>query len=402
MAWEADVYQGDRLAAHIERTPKGSRFQFVTEFLADKPTFPGFLAWRLPYEDEPVEQIGDNLHPFFWNLLPEGGRLQTLLDQNRIAKDDFLGMLLTVGWDAIGDVAVLPHGRDPKTHQAAIAKKDVSEISFWRAFQETTGQNPDAAIPGVQEKLSAGTIAFPIKGLGTSSAILKLNPNRYPLLVQNEFTFLKLAKVCGIQPAKARLVHDELGEPGLWVDRFDRVRVRRSIAKLHQEDMCQITNTSPANKYKLSLRNVVEALHEVCTAPIVETQRLMSLYAFAYLTGNADMHAKNISVLWRDGSARLSPAYDLPSTLPYHGGGSKLLPHMSLRMDQKDLNFKMVDFEAFFTRFGLSQLVVRATLEKMRVKVMANLSLIDTIGFDEGTTDAVKVEIAKRCSGLSS
>ena len=40
---------------------------------------------------------------------------------------------------------------------------------------------------------------------------------------------------------------------------------------------------------------------------------------FAWLTGNGDVHAKNMSVLGdaTTGEWRVAPAYDLPSTLPY-------------------------------------------------------------------------------------
>ena len=35
------------------------------------------------------------------------------------------------------------------------------------------------------------------------------------------------------------------------------------------------------------------------------------------MTGNGDLHAKNVSVLQREGEWRVSPIYDIPSTLPY-------------------------------------------------------------------------------------
>jgi serine/threonine-protein kinase HipA len=41
-------------------------------------------------------------------------------------------------------------------------------------------------------------------------------------------------------------------------------------------------------------------------------------FTFAWLTGNGDVHAKNLSVLADGlGEFRVAPAYDLPSTLPY-------------------------------------------------------------------------------------
>ncbi|WP_414819923.1 HipA domain-containing protein [Serinicoccus sp. CNJ-927] len=37
----------------------------------------------------------------------------------------------------------------------------------------------------------------------------------------------------------------------------------------------------------------------------------------AWATGNGDLHAKNLSVLQRDGEWRVAPVYDVPSTVPY-------------------------------------------------------------------------------------
>lgn len=38
---------------------------------------------------------------------------------------------------------------------------------------------------------------------------------------------------------------------------------------------------------------------------------------FAWLTGNGDLHAKNVSVLQQAGEWRIAPIYDAPPTVPY-------------------------------------------------------------------------------------
>ncbi|MBI5547766.1 MAG: HipA domain-containing protein [Deltaproteobacteria bacterium] len=51
------------------------------------------------------------------------------------------------------------------------------------------------------------------------------------------------------------------------------------------------------------------------TEPGIESLKLLRLVAFAWWTGNGDLHLKNLSLLRdEDGSYRLSPAYDLVST----------------------------------------------------------------------------------------
>lgn len=60
------------------------------------------------------------------------------------------------------------------------------------------------------------------------------------------------------------------------------------------------------------------ALADLCAARLVAVRDLFAQFCFAWLTGNGDLHAKNVSVVASpDGEWRISPAYDLPSTVPY-------------------------------------------------------------------------------------
>ena len=58
---------------------------------------------------------------------------------------------------------------------------------------------------------------------------------------------------------------------------------------------------------------------------MVAARDIFRILLFAWLTGNGDVHAKNISIVQREGEWRISPLYDLPSTLPY-GDDSMALP----------------------------------------------------------------------------
>lgn len=395
MSDDADVYQGDRLAGYLERTPTGTAFRFANEFLTDTPAFPGFLSRNIPYQQESISAEGDNLPPFFINLLPEGARLQRLA-AGRVAKDDFLGMLIKVGWDAIGDVAVVPHGTElqPKVEPDSHAPE---EISFWDIFETSTGEERfDSAIPGVQAKISSDTISFPARLTKWPASILKLSPRKYPLLVQNEAFFLRMAAGCGIRVNKAMLVQDRNGEFGLLVQRFDRVRTQRRIHKLHQEDACQLLNFTPANKYDVSFRQAVEAVRGSVTAPIPATLQLLQLYAFSYLIGNHDLHGKNVSVLWKDGIAFVSPGYDLLSTLPYR----QLEQKMAMPLDGRNANFRAGHIIEFGKRYQVPERATKAMLFKLIQATKAWISKVEEIGFEPSTIWALQKEIDKRCDEL--
>jgi len=383
---DADVYQGSRLVAHFERTLKGVRLAFVEGAQLDR----GFLATTLPQAT--VE--GPDLPPFFLNLLPEGARLQLLMQSAR-ARDDALGLLLKVGWDAIGDVAVLPHGEVAGRHKAATTASKLHEVSFWDLFYSGVSERPDHSVPGVQEKISASTIAFGVRAAGIPSAILKLNPPKYPRLVHNEEFFLRMARDCGLKVNKAVIVQDKDGEAGLLVTRFDRVKRGGSVVKLHQEDGCQLLDSIPANKYDLPLRSIAEAVARVSTSGMIEIERLLRLLAFSYLIGNCDLHAKNISVVWEE-VVRLSPAYDLVSTLPY----SFLDRHMALKIQGKDDRLTAGEFIDFGRLFALPDHAIAHMIDHLCDRAEPWLGRLSEIGFEDKTTAALQKEIQERIRRL--
>lgn len=383
---DADVYQGDQLVAHLDRVREGVRLSFIDGVTLDR----GYLASTLPAETITRSE----LPPFFLNLLPEGARLQMLLANAR-AKDDTLGLLLKVGWDSIGDVAVLPHGEKPGRHAAAAVQPRFEEVSFWDLFHAGVGENPDHSVPGVQEKISAGTIAFGVRTSNIPSAILKLNPPKYPKLVQNEEFFLRMARHCGIDASRATIVQDKHEEFGLLVTRFDRLKRGGRVVKLHQEDGCQLLNAVPANKYDLPLREIASTIARVSTAKVIETERLLRLVAFSYLIGNGDLHAKNISVLWNR-VIRLSPAYDLVSTLPY----PNLVSNMALKIQGKDKNLRSGDFIDFARRFEIPEEAVLAMVRHLCDRVEPWLARLHEIGFDEKLTSALESELRDRLRRL--
>src|SRR5690606_42145011 len=90
---------------------------------------------------------------------------------------------------------------------------------------------------------------------------------------------------------------DREGRPGLVVERFDRRRRDDgTLELLAQEDGCQVADRYPADKYALTTEEVVEGLARACRARPVAARDLVRQVAFAYLTGNGDQHAKNLSI----------------------------------------------------------------------------------------------------------
>lgn len=382
----ADVYQGERIVAHFDRDREGVRLTFLPDIELAR----GQLATTIPIQNF----LGQELPAFFLNLLPEGARLRLLLENSR-SKDDALALLVRVGWDTIGDVSVVPHGVIPESRSAAIAGRGLAESDFWDLFYEGIGDRPDNSIPGVQEKISASTVAFGLRSPGVPSAILKLNPPKYPFLVHNEAFFMRMAKACGLDVCATEIVYDRRGELGLLVRRFDRIREKGAIRKLHQEDGCQLLNTAPANKYYVSLREVVDAVTLYSSSPVVEAERILRQVAFSYLIGNSDLHAKNISLLWQD-LVRVSPVYDMLSTLPY----PSLDRNMALKMHGKDDNFRRGDFVEFGLLYGLAASATETMIEDLCSRAEPWAERVTEIGFTKAESRALGQEIRERIGKL--
>lgn len=311
----ATVYKSGRRAATLRRHADGIEFSYLDDYLDS-----GFhqVATTLPLTGKAVRTVAGAVPPFFAGLLPEGRRLSSLRRAVKTSADDELSLLLAVGRDAIGDVQVTPEGEEPQPAEPLVRVVEAwSEVRF-SDILEAAGVIDPVALPGVQDKASARMISVPV-GRAGERFLLKVDPPEYPHVVENEAYFLAAAGRARVASASAQIVHDADGRSGLLVRRFDRVaRPDGTTSPLACEDACQVLGRWPADKYNLTTEQVVVALAECCDARTVALRTLFQQLCFAWLTGNGDVHAKNLSILaTEEGEWRVSPAYDLPSTVPY-------------------------------------------------------------------------------------
>lgn len=309
----ADVLKAGRRAARLLRTENGIEFSYLESYLEDGVA----VATTLPLSSEPRFYRAGAVPPFFAGMLPEGRRLFALRREVKTSADDELSLLLAVGADLIGDVQVVPEGEIPIQPDPLISvETSFSEISFDKVLGEA-GFIDRSGIPGVQEKASAGMISVPASRAG-DRYLLKVDPPEYQHVVENEYYFINLARAAGINCVEADLVTDADGRKGLLVQRFDRITVDGTARSLACEDACQLLGLWPADKYNVTSEQVADAISRVCPARPVAARDVFRQFTFAWLTGNGDVHAKNLSVRQDElGEFRVAPAYDLPSTLPY-------------------------------------------------------------------------------------
>lgn len=171
-------------------------------------------------------------------------------------------------------------------------------------------------IPGVQPKISlhltaeSGHSRFTIVGLW-GRYILKPPVGIYPNLPANESLTMKMASVAGIRTVPFSLIPLKTGELCYITERIDRTQ---DGTKLQMEDMCQLTDRLTEQKYHGSYEQVSGALKKYSDNPLFDITELLKVLLFSFITGNADMHLKNFSLIETGDIIHLSPAYDLLST----------------------------------------------------------------------------------------
>ena len=300
-------------------------FAFSQDYI-DNPHRP---TLSLSFKDQMGELI-TNIRPtqtrlptFFSNLLPEGSMRDYLAERAGVnAKREF-SLLWVLGRDLPGGITIEP-----------------AEGEAWPPGGQDEGSDHEHArdgrktalrfsLAGVQLKFSAvleaaGGLTIPAEGVG-GSWIVKLPSMKFEGVPENEFAIMTLARMIGMDVPEVELVDLEVvsGLPegigqlkgsALAVKRFDRTE---EGGKIHSEDFAQVFGVYPERKYeRASYRNIAEVIWaEIGEKGIEEFIRRL---IFGVLIGNADMHLKNWSLIYRDQRhPALSPGYDFVSTIAY-------------------------------------------------------------------------------------
>lgn len=228
-------------------------------------------------------------------------------------------------------------------------------------------------VTGVQPKLSLNLAAgenkkepkrFSIVGLW-GNYILKPPAEKYPQMPELEDLTMHLAEIAKINVVPHSLIRLKSGQLAYITKRIDRVDKQ----KLHMEDMCQLTERQTEHKYLASYEQVAKAILKYSTNPGLDLVNFAELILFSFLTGNADMHLKNFSLIHDPTNGPvLSPAYDLLSTMLLNPKDDEDLA-LNLNGRKKKINRK--DFEYAFSTMKLDakqQANIFAKMEKVRNK----------------------------------
>lgn len=188
--------------------------------------------------------------------------------------------------------------------------------------------------------------------------ILKPPSDYYESLPELEHCTMKMADVCGLSTVPNTLFELSDGTVCYLTKRVDRSRKGMK----HMEDMCQLAERLTEDKYKGSHEQVAKLLLKYSDLPMLDVSNFYEYVVFSFLTGNADMHLKNFSLLETEeqGKYALSPAYDMLNTTMVNPEDKE---ELALTLNGKKSKLKKDDFLAAFLNAGLSEKQLNKTLE---------------------------------------
>ncbi|RWB72379.1 MAG: type II toxin-antitoxin system HipA family toxin [Mesorhizobium sp.] len=301
-----------------------------TLFAFDKPYIdnPERPTLSLSFEDQYGQLLTDfrpvsvRVPPFFANLLPEGPLRTYLAERAGVSDRREFFLLWVLGRDLPGALTIAPADGE--------AWPDLNDEDNEEARRKRRTNTLRFSLAGVQLKFSAvknpgkgGGLTIPADGVG-GSWIVKLPSQLYDGVPENEFSMMSLAARLGMDVPELQLLDidaiDGLPEgmrtlkgQALAVRRFDR----GDDGPVHIEDFAQVFGVWPEDKYKRGSARAIATVLGV-EAGDEGVREFIRRLVFNTLIGNADMHLKNWSVIYRDRrTATLAPAYDFVSTIAY-------------------------------------------------------------------------------------
>jgi len=323
------VYLNEDHVGNLWIENKNYCFQYVN--LDTRP-----VSLSLPVRGEPY--LKDEAQPYFANLLPEGDTrtlVEARLDTPR--GDDF-ALLRLIGGDCAGAVTLFPEEQTPFVNASYKELSPTDLITLIKELPKNPlgvgrSENIRLSLAGAQNKTTLyrkdGIYYEPENG-APSSHILKIPVTHHDGIVDtvhNETFVMMLAKEVGLNIPDVEIV--KIGDIPVFVtERFDRfIDENMKFKRILQEDFCQLLRFDPCIKYQRqggpSLELCVEKIREHSADITADLDQFLRWVAFNVLVGNADAHAKNLSMIWTRTGIRLAPFYDILSTSVYGNSHDK-------------------------------------------------------------------------------
>ena len=404
------VYLNTERVGTLEQDDSGlMQFSYNQAWLEKPGAMP--LSRSLPLQSEAFS--GKKARPFFAGILPEERPREKIAEILGISDTNDFAMLERIGGECAGAVSLLPEGvapTDPKnTRHRELTEPElrqlIAELPSRPLMVGTDGLR--LSLAGAQDKLPVivhnNGICLPLGGT-PSTHILKPEPDRFPGLAANEIFCMTLAQAVGLNTSNTE--YRQIGKKScILVQRYDRVTDEDgSTIRLHQEDFCQALGFPPERKYQAEggpmLSDCISLLRDWSTAPVLDIPSFINSLIFNVLIGNADAHGKNYSLLYSGGERRLSPYYDLVSTLAWPGLSKNLA--MKIGGCESVNAFTIGDWKKMVKKAGLGWPMIRERMAESCHSVLNELGEVQaqTREYSDSMVTLLHETIGGRVAGM--
>jgi len=307
----------------------------------------------MPFRPDNAAYSGDVVTNYFDNLLPDSEPIRRRLAQrHQVGGTSPFELLAAIGRDCAGAAQLLPVDQIPEKlfsiHGEVLDERRVAQLLRSTPAPADGIARADAnadlrlSIAGAQEKtallwhnqqwlLPHGStptthiLKLPLGLVGAMQADFRTS-------VENEWLCSQIMESFGLPVARTAILQFE-DQKVLGVERFDRKYSDDGswIARLPQEDMCQVTGCSPLKKYQWEggpgIDRIMQLLLGSETAELDRLNFYKTQIIFWLLIA-PDGHAKNFSIkILPGGRYCATPLYDVLSAHPIVGRGkNKIQP----------------------------------------------------------------------------
>ena len=345
-------------------------FSYIPDYLVRDKAVP--ISKSLPLRDEAFGPLVSRA--FFENLLPPEVVLRKLEKILHHDRRNTFAFLKELGGDCAGAISLCPEyvefgGTDDSIRELSEDEADeVLRALPERPLLQGLVEGYRISVAGAQDKLVARVrserLALPLYG-AASTHIVKPEMSICRGSVENECFCQRLAARLGIAAARASIL-DVKSRASYVSERYDRELEGGSVRRILQEDFCQAMGVPAEEKYESD--GGPSAVRCFCFLRdagfgFAALAGFVDALAFNFIVGNADAHAKNFSLLYRDGNASLAPLYDTLSTAVY----PNLTPRMAMGIGgARDFGeVTAASFDAFAMKCDINPKFVRDRIARL-------------------------------------
>lgn len=366
-----DVWMNGELVGQWSLTATGvQQFAYDAAWHTNSASRP--LSLSLPLSLGTKTVSGPIVAGYFDNLLPDSTAIRTrIASRYGAASEEAFDLLEKIGRDCVGAVQLLPSGSSaPDVRKITSRPLTVADVeAHLDAVVAGVGVGVPAedelriSLAGAQEKTAflynKGEWHLPQQATPTTH-IFKLPMGMVGLVranfstsVENEWLCAKIMQAYGVPTANC-----DIGQFGrhkvLVVERFDRRWMNAGwIARLPQEDFCQVFGRASSQKYEEKggpgMNDILDKLRGSVNAEQDRNQFLTAQLLF-WMLAAPDGHAKNFSIrLLAGGAFSLTPLYDIMSAWPVIGKGPNQFQwqkvKLAMAVRSKNTHYRVQDIQ---------------------------------------------------------